>query len=158
MIDKIIYPGSFDPITKGHEDIINQLQNLASVVIVAIAEDNDKSSLYTIDQRLNLLTELYQNHTSIEVITYSGLTVDLAKKNNVTFIARGLRNEIDFAYERDLSDMNQKIDEDIKTIYLQSDPDFRFISSSLVRQLIRLNKDLAPFLSKKILTLIKAWH
>ena len=80
MIDKIIYPGSFDPITKGHEDIINQLQNLASTVIVAIAEDNDKNSLYSIDQRLNFLNELYQNHANIKVISYSGLTVDLAKK------------------------------------------------------------------------------
>ena len=158
MIDKIIYPGSFDPITKGHEDIINQLQNLASVVIVAIAEDNDKNSLYSIDQRLNLLNELYQNHANIEVISYSGLTVDLAKKNNVSVIARGLRNEIDFAYERDLSDMNQKIDGSIRTIFLQSDPALRSISSSLVRQLIRLNKDLSPFLSKKITNLINAWR
>ena len=157
MIDKIIYPGSFDPITKGHEDIINQLQNIASAVIVAIAEDNDKNSLYSIDQRLNLLNELYQNHANIEVISYSGLTVDLAKKNNVTIIARGLRNEIDFAYERDLSDMNQKIDQDIKTIFLQSDPTLRSISSSLVRQLIHSNKDLAPFLSKKITNLINSW-
>ena len=157
MIDKIIYPGSFDPITKGHEDIINQLQNIASAVIVAIAEDNDKNSLYSIDQRLNLLNELYENHANIEVISYSGLTVDLAKKNNVTIIARGLRNEIDFAYERDLSDMNQKIDQDIKTIFLQSDPTLRSISSSLVRQLIHSNKDLAPFLSKKITNLINSW-
>ena len=109
MIDKIIYPGSFDPITKGHEDIINQLQNLASAVIVAIAEDNDKNSLYSIDQRLNLLNELYQNHANIEVISYSGLTVDLAKKNNVSVIARGLRNEIDFAYERDLGDLSRPL-------------------------------------------------
>ena len=158
MIDKIIYPGSFDPIIKGHEDIITQLQNLASVVIVAIAEDNDKNSLYSIDQRLNLLNELYQNHANIEVISYSGLTVDLAKKNNVSVIARGLRNEIDFAYEKDLSDMNQKINGNIRTIFLQSDPDLRSISSSLVRQLIHLNKDLSPFLSKKINNLINAWR
>ncbi|EDZ64028.1 pantetheine-phosphate adenylyltransferase [beta proteobacterium KB13] len=158
MIDKIIYPGSFDPITKGHEDIINQLQNLASVVIVAVAKDNDKNSLYSIDQRLNLLKELYQNHANIEVISYSGLTVDLAKKNNVSVIARGLRNEIDFAYERDLSDMNQKIDENIRTIFFQSDPALRSISSSLVRQLIHLNKDFSPFLSKKITNLINAWR
>jgi pantetheine-phosphate adenylyltransferase len=158
MINKIIYPGSFDPITKGHEDIINQLQNLASVVIVAIAEDNDKNSLYTINQRLHLLNELYQNYVNIEVISYSGLTVDLAKKNNVTVIARGLRNEIDFTYERDLSDMNQKIEGSIKTIFLQSDLSLRSISSSLVRQLIHLDKDLAPFLSKKVTNLINAWR
>lgn len=158
MINKIIYPGSFDPITKGHEDIINQLQNLASVVIVGIAEDNDKNSLYTIDQRLHLLNELYQNHANIEVISYSGLTVDLAKKNNVTVIARGLRNEIDFTYERDLSDMNQKIEGSIKTIFLQSETSLRSISSSLVRQLIHLDKDLTPFLSKKVTNLINAWR
>ena len=158
LINKIIYPGSFDPITKGHEDIINQLQNLASVVIVAIAEDNGKNSLYTIDQRLHLLNELYQNYANIEIISYSGLTVDLAKKNNVTVIARGLRNEIDFTYERDLSDMNQKIEGSIKTIFLQSDPSLRSISSSLVRQLIHLDKDLTPFLSKKVTNLINAWR
>ena len=115
-------------------------------------------SLYTIDQRLHLLNELYQNHANIEVISYSGLTVDLAKKNNVTVIARGLRNEIDFTCERDLSDMNQKIEGSIKTIFLQSDPSLRSISSSLVRQLIHLNKDLTPFLSKKVTNLINAWR
>ena len=115
-------------------------------------------SLYTIDQRLHLLNELYQNHANIEVISYSGLTVDLAKKNNVTVIARGLRNEIDFTYETDLSDMNQKIEGSIKTIFLQSDPSLRSISSSLVRQLIHLDKDLTPFLSKKVTNLINAWR
>jgi len=157
-IDKILYPGSFDPITLGHEDLIKQAARLASTVIVAVAEDNQKISLFTSKQKVLMLEAIQQNYPNLEVVSYSGLTIDLVKKLNVQYMIRGLRNENDYINERDLNDMNRILSPEIHTIFMQSDPVVRSISSTIVRQLIHLKKDFSPFVSKEIFNLISSWH
>ena len=157
-LDKILYPGSFDPITLGHEDLIRQATRLASTVIVAVAEDNQKTSLFNSKQRVLMLEAIQKNYPNLEMVSYSGLTIDLVKKLNVQYMIRGLRNEIDYINERDLNDMNRILNPEIHTIFMQSDPVVRSISSTLVRQLIHLKKDFSHFVSKEIFNLISSWH
>lgn len=157
-LDKILYPGSFDPITLGHEDLIRQATRLASTLVVAVAEDNQKKSLFTCEQRVLMLQVIQKNYPNLEVVSYTGLTIDLLKKLNVQNMIRGLRNEIDYINERDLHDMNRILSPEVNTVFMQSDPGVRSISSTIVRQLIHLKKDFSPFVSKEIFNLISSWH
>ena len=104
-----------------------------------------------------MLEAIQKNYPNLEVLSYSGLTIDLVKKLNVQYMMRGLRNEIDYINERDLNDMNRILSPEIHTIFMQSDPALRSISSTIVRQLIHLKKDFSPFVSKDIFNLISSW-
>ena len=157
LMDKILFPGSFDPITIGHEDIIKQATGLASKVYIGIAIDNNKKSYFSVEQKVLLINLLKDTFSNIEVIEYNGLTVELASKLKISHIVRGLRNELDFTVEKDLLDMNRIIKPEVNTIFLQPSSSIRGVSSSLVRQLIDLNKDFSPFVSKKIFSQIKQW-
>jgi pantetheine-phosphate adenylyltransferase len=140
------FPGSFDPITQGHVDIILRGKDLFDKVIVGLGRNTSKNSLFTIDQRLDLLQATFGNIEGVEVVSFEGLTVNYCKANNIPFILRGLRNASDLDYERAIAESNRSIYPEIETIYLVSRPEFAHIQSTIVRELIKNNSSVSQFL------------
>ena len=149
-----LYPGSFDPITLGHEDIINRAVKVCDKLVVAVSQDNQKAAFLSSEQRLNLIKSIYKNYTNIEVISYQGLTTDFARKINADFIIKGLRNPSDFVVESQMAQLNKVLLEEVETIFLDSSDQLRSISSSLVKQIFHLDGDISQFVSAKTLKLL----
>lgn len=133
---RAIFPGSFDPITLGHCDIINRGLALFDEVIVAIGENSAKKYMFSIEQRKGFIETTFKNNPKIKVMTYSGLTTDFYKEIEGDFILRGLRNSADFEFEKAIAHTNREISE-IETIFLPTSVETSFISSSIVREIIR---------------------
>ena len=133
---KAIFPGSFDPITLGHHDIINRSLSLFDEIIIAIGINADKKYMFDLSDRKQFIEQTFGQEPKIKVITYEGLTVDLCKKMNSDFILRGLRNPADFEFEKAIAHTNRKLS-DIETVFLLTAPETSFISSSIVRDVIR---------------------
>jgi pantetheine-phosphate adenylyltransferase len=148
---RALFPGSFDPITLGHEDVINRATKIFDKVIVAVAEDNNKNSLLTLEQRLELVSKIYQDNPKVETVSFSGLTVEFAKMKDVNIILRSIRNTIDFESELQLAKMNQAIASSIETIFIAPSNDYQFISSTLVRQLHQLGGKMDAFVSPNVI-------
>lgn len=146
-----IYPGSFDPVTMGHMDIIIRASKLFDKVIVATLVNKDKSTLFTADERVNLLEKSLVGFKNIEVANFDGLLVDYAKKIKATTIIRGLRAVTDFEYELQLALVNKKLCKDIETVFLTTSPENIYISSSMVKQIASFNGDVSSFVPKEIL-------
>ncbi len=145
-----VFPGSFDPITRGHESIILRAVPLFDKIIVAIGENGEKRSFFDIDQRLGWLNQLFGRESRIEIARYSGLTVDFARKNKASFILRGLRTSADFEFERGIGQMNKLIYPGIETVFLLCVPEYASVSSSIVRDIYRHGGDVAQFLPEGI--------
>ncbi len=148
---RALFPGSFDPITLGHEDVINRATKIFDKVIVAVAEDNNKNSLLTLEQRLELVSEIYQDNPKVETVSFSGLTVEFAEKKDANIILRSIRNTIDFESELQLAKMNQAIASSIETIFIAPSNDYQFISSTLVRQIHQLGGKMDAFVSPNVI-------
>ena len=149
-----LYPGSFDPITLGHEDIINRAVKICNKLVVAVSQDNQKSAFLSSEQRINLIKSIYKNYTNIEVISYQGLTADFAKKIDADFIIKGLRNPSDFVVESQMAQLNKVLLDEVETIFLDSSDQLRSISSSFVKQIYHLDGDISQFVSAKTLKLL----
>lgn len=149
----VLYPGSFDPITKGHMYIITKASELFDHIIIAILiNPNKKNSLFTPLERLSMIKELYANNPKITVITSTKTAVDVALENNCHAIIRGLRNTIDFDYEYQTAIVNQELsDNQITTICLFTEPQYQHVSSSMVKQVLNLNKPIDKYIDPKIL-------
>lgn len=145
-----VFPGSFDPITRGHESIVRRALTLFDQVIVAIGQNGDKKSFFTLDQRLEWLTILFGNEPGIKISTYSGLTIDFCRSEKATFILRGLRTSADFEFERGIGQMNKLMYPDVETVFLLCEPEYASLSSSIVRDIIRNGGDVKQFLPEKI--------
>ena len=137
---KAIFPGSFDPITNGHFDIIKRGISLFDEVIVAIGINADKKYMFSLEDRKRFIEEAFQNEPKVIVITYEGLTIDLCRKENAQFILRGLRNPADFEFEKAIAHTNRKLSK-IETIFLLTAANTSYISSSIVRDVIRNGGD-----------------
>ena len=148
---RALFPGSFDPITLGHEDVINRATKIFDKLIVAVAEDNNKNSLLTLEQRLELVSKIYQDNPKVETVSFSGLTVEFAEKIDANIILRSIRNTIDFESELQLAKMNQAIASSIETIFIAPSNDYQFISSTLVRQLHQLGGKMDAFVSPNVI-------
>ncbi|MEK9777570.1 MAG: pantetheine-phosphate adenylyltransferase [Methylophilaceae bacterium] len=148
---RALFPGSFDPITLGHEDVINRATKIFDKVIVAVAEDNNKNSLLTLEQRLELVSEIYQDNPKVETVSFSGLTVEFAQTKDANIILRSIRNTIDFESELQLAKMNQAIASSIETIFIAPSNDYQFISSTLVRQIHQLGGKMDAFVSPNVI-------
>ena len=148
---RVLFPGSFDPITLGHEDVINRATKIFDKVIVAVAEDNNKNSLLTLEQRLELVSEIYQDNPKVETVSFSGLTVKFAQTKDANIILRSIRNTIDFESELQLAKMNQAIASSIETIFIAPSNDCQFISSTLVRQIHQLGGKMDAFVSPNVI-------
>lgn len=137
---RALFPGSFDPITLGHYDIIKRGVNLFDEVIVAIGINAEKKYMFPLQQRKKFIEDAFKNEPKIKVITYEGLTIDLCKKLNANFILRGLRNPADFEFEKAIAHTNRKLSK-IETVFLLTASRTSYISSSIVRDVIRNKGD-----------------
>ena len=160
MTKTILYPGTFDPITYGHIDLIKKALKIGDKIIVAISENGKKNYLFDTDERVTLVKnslfkDLRMNTKKIKVISFNSLTTDLCKKNNANIILRGLRAVSDFEYEFQLAGMNRKLNEKIETIFLMSDVDNQVISSRLVKEIAIFNGNLKKFITKSVIKEIK---
>ncbi|MBZ4034768.1 pantetheine-phosphate adenylyltransferase [Flavobacterium sp. 17A] len=133
---KAIFPGSFDPITLGHEDIIKRGLPLFDEIVIAIGVNAEKKYMFSLEERKRFIEETFKNEPKVSVITYEGLTIDLAKKLKANFIVRGLRNPADFEFEKAIAHTNRKLSK-IETVFLLTAASTSFISSSIVRDVLR---------------------
>lgn len=137
---RAIFPGSFDPITLGHCDIIHRGVTLFDEVIIAIGENSAKNYMFSLEERKSFIENTFEGNSKIRVMTYSGLTTDFCKKINADFILRGLRNPADFEFEKAIAHTNRNIG-DIETVFLLTSVETSFISSSIVREIIHYQGD-----------------
>ena len=144
-----IYPGSFDPITYGHMDIIDRASGLFDKIIIAVAKSEAKSPLFTLEDRMKLAKTIYGDNDKVDVVGFPRqLTVDVAKEHNACAIIRGLRAVSDFEYEFQLAGMNRKLNQNIETIFLMSDVENQIISSKFVKEIVKLKGNIKKFTTK----------
>jgi pantetheine-phosphate adenylyltransferase len=140
-----MYPGTFDPITNGHTDLIRRAAGIFDRVIVAIAANPNKAPLFTLDQRVDLARRVLADLPNVEVMGYSGLTVEFARKHNLSVVVRGLRAVSDFEFEFQLANMSRHLAREIETVFLTPQEQFTFISSSLIREIAVLGGETKEF-------------
>ena len=146
---KAVFPGSFDPITIGHLDIVERAIKVFDEIIIAVGDNTDKKYMFPKEKRVEFVKQTFNNYDNIKIESYDGLTVDFCKKNNIEFMIRGLRNPADFEFEKSIALTNREMT-DIETIFFLTSPENSFISSSIVRDLIRNNGDYKLFIPKGI--------
>lgn len=146
-----IYPGSFDPITNGHLDIINRSSKLFDELIVAVSSDNSKETLFSINQRKNMIEQSVSNINNIKIRSFKGLLLDFAYSENIKTVVRGLRALSDFEYEFRMAMMNRNLNSEIETIFLMADSKYAHVSSSLVKEVYFLKGDVKQFVPKIVL-------
>ena len=148
-----IYPGSFDPITKGHEDVARRSLRIADRVVVAVAHtaSEAKGGLFSVEDRLEMVQEVFQDDDRIEACQFEGLLVDLAQEIGAQFVIRGLRAVSDFEYEFEMAQMNRELWSESETVFLTPNQKYSFLSASLVREVSRLGGDVSRFVSEPVL-------
>jgi len=150
-----VYPGTFDPITLGHEDIVRRAANLFDEVIVAVAGSTNKSTLFSLQERVSLAQNIFAGSPNVKVVGFNGLLMQFVQDQNAQMVIRGLRATSDFEYEFQLAGMNRKLYPQFETLFLTPSEQFMFISSSLVREVATLGGDVHAFVSSTVETAIK---
>lgn len=146
-----LFPGSFDPFTKGHEDIILRGLTLFDEIIIAMGFNSNKNTRYfNIDKMKELIEETFKNHPNVKVVTFSELTAEFARRHNARYLLRGLRNTTDFEYENSIAQVNRKLNTELESVFLITSPQFAWISSSIVREVHRYGGNVADFLPYKL--------
>ncbi len=145
-----MYPGTFDPITRGHEDLVRRACRLFDKVVVAVAANPGKEPMFTVDERVKLANEVLGEFSNVEVTGYDGLTVNFAKDHGLSVIVRGLRAISDFEYEFQLANMNRHLTDDVETAFLTPTETYTYISSSLVREIASMGGDVSEFVSPPV--------
>jgi len=149
-----LYPGTFDPITNGHFDVIERALGLFDAVIVAVAVSQEKKPMFTLDERIEMTKKAIAHLENVNVVGFDNLTVELAKEHNATILIRGLRAVSDFEYELQLGYLNNSLDDTIETVYLMPKLKHAFISSSIVRNLLKFNGKTDHLLPKEVQKII----
>lgn len=142
-----LFPGSFDPITIGHVDVITRSLNLFDKIIIGVGENTSKKYMFPLVDRMQWIRDSFSEYQQIEVMSYSGLTVDFCKKVQARFILRGLRTSADFEFERAIAQMNLYLDRGIETTFILSSPQYTPVSSTIVRDIIRHGGNATPFVA-----------
>lgn len=145
-----VFPGSFDPITIGHVSLIKRAAKIFDKVIIAIGVNTSKNKLFPIEIRISWIEEVFKNNKKVEVMEFDGLTVDFCKNVGAEFIIRGLRNASDFDYEKTIAQLNSELNKDIETVLLISKPKHSHISSTIVREIIRVKGDASMLVPKQV--------
>ena len=151
-----IYPGSFDPITNGHIDILKSGAEIFDKVIIAVSYNVNKKGFLPIEERIKLIKSSVEFLPNVEVDSFEGLTVEYAKKRNADVLLRGLRTSFDFEYELQLSQTNNALDKNLKTVFLITKPEYNFISSSMVREILINNGDISKFVPRVVEEYLKS--
>ncbi len=141
-----IFPGSFDPFTKGHEDIVRRGLHLFDRVVVGVGHNSKKNRYFHIDRMLGYINNTFADEPRVEVITYDELTAQLAKRYGARYLLRGLRNTTDFEYENSISQVNRYLNNDLETVFLITSPQYAHINSSIIREVHRYQGDVSEFL------------
>jgi len=141
-----IFPGSFDPITRGHENIILRAIPLFDKIIVSLGQNSEKKNYFSLEQRMDYIERVFFDYPEVVVDQYTGLTVDYCKKVGAKFILRGLRTSADFEFERSIGQVNKRLYPDIETVFLLTLPEFTAINSSVVRDVLRHGGDVSQFI------------
>ncbi|UYQ94256.1 pantetheine-phosphate adenylyltransferase [Chitinophaga horti] len=150
-----LFPGTFDPVTFGHTDVIDRAIDLFDELIIGIGVNAGKQPMYSVEQRVAWIKEIYKDQPKIKVASYEGLTVNFCKKVNAQFILRGIRYVSDFEYEKAIADMNRMMDDSIETIFLTCSPRYSTVASTLVRDVIRNGGDASQFVPEPVLKTIR---
>ena len=146
-----IYPGSFDPITKGHQSIALRAASLFTHLVVAVGKNSDKQCLFSIEQRLKFIGKTFETVKNISVVAYNGLTVDFCKQNQINYIVRGIRSGKDWEVEAAIAFANKIVYPSVETVFLLTEPQYMGISSSVVRDILNNKGDISAFLPKEII-------
>ncbi len=141
-----LFPGTFDPITKGHVDVIERSISLFDKMVIGIGTNSSKQPMFTVEQRVEWIADIFRNEPKVEVLGYSGLTINFCKEIGAHYILRGIRYISDFEYEKAIADMNRMLDPNIETLFLTCSPLYSTISSTLVRDVIRNGGNASMFL------------
>ena len=145
-----VFPGSFDPITRGHESIIRRALPLFDKVIVAIGENGEKKSFFQLERRLAWLHLIFSQEPRIAIVSYTGMTIDFCRRENARFILRGLRTSADFEFERSVAQVNLKLVPEIETVFLLTLPEYVMVTSSIVREVHRHGGNIDQFIPEQI--------
>ncbi len=150
----VIYPGSFDPLTLGHDDIVRRALRLADRVVIAVAESSTqmKTPAFGLEERVGLIREVYADEPGVKVVAFSGLLVEFAKQHDARVIIRGLRAVSDFEYEFQMALMNRSLSPEIEVIFMAPASNYTFLSSSLVREVAALGGDVSPYVPPAVLS------
>jgi pantetheine-phosphate adenylyltransferase len=150
-----LFPGTFDPITFGHIDIIERSLPLFDKLVIGIGLNSNKQPMFSAEQRVQWLDDIFKNESRIESVIYEGLTVDCCKKINANYILRGIRYVSDFEYEKAIADMNRSLDHEIETVFLTCLPKYTSVASTLVRDVLRYGGDVSQFVPETVLKTIR---
>jgi pantetheine-phosphate adenylyltransferase len=150
-----MYPGTFDPLTLGHEEIINRAAKISDNLLVAVAVNSSKTTMFDLQDRLKLVEIITSRYPNVTFGSYEGLTVDFANANNIDVIIRGTRNSTDFNYESQIAQMNNTMDNALESIFFIASDPYKSITSSLVREVISLNGDYSKFVSQQVFNHLK---
>jgi pantetheine-phosphate adenylyltransferase len=145
-----VFPGSFDPITRGHESVIRRALPLFDEIYVAVGVNSEKKSYFSIEQRLGFIRQVFADAPKIKVVQYEGLTVEFCKKVNARYLLRGLRTSADFEFERSIGQVNKKLHPEIETVFFLTDPQYTSLNSSIVRDILRHGGDASQFVPEVI--------
>ena len=145
-----VFPGSFDPITKGHVDLVKRALPLFDKIIIAIGINSQKKYLFSLEQRIEWIEKVFEKYETVEVGHFEGLTAHYCNKVKSKYLLRGLRNASDFDYEKTISQLNNIVGDGIETMFLISVPELSHISSTIVREIIKGNGDVSPFIPEEI--------
>jgi pantetheine-phosphate adenylyltransferase len=140
-----LFPGSFDPITKGHFEIVLKGLTLFDRIVIGVGSNSSKKTLYSVEQRIKMIQDVFKNYPAVSVVPYTGLTVTFCKSVGAEFILRGLRSGLDFEYEQSIAFANKELDGSIETVFLLSSPSYSNISSTIVRDIIANDGDYTKF-------------
>jgi len=150
-----VFPGSFDPITLGHESVVLRAVELFDKIIVAIGHNSNKTGFFTVDERVEMVKKTFKNVKKIEVAVFEGLTVQFCKDVNAKYILRGLRTSSDFEFERGIAQMNKKMYPELETVFILSIPELTPVSSTIIRDIYRNGGDISIFVPEAIVPLIQ---
>ena len=150
-----LFPGTFDPVTLGHTDIIYRAKPLFDKIIIGVGKNSIKTPMFSAEQRLQWFEDIFKDEPNIEAFIYEGLTIDFCKKLNAHFILRGIRYVSDFEYEKTIADANRTLDASIETIFLTGEPKYTSVASTIVRDIIRNGGNASPFLPEVVIKSLK---
>ena len=155
MTQRAIYPGTFDPMTKGHVDLIERACKLFDEIVIAIAASEAKNPLFTLDERIQIAEKIFESNDKVKVVGFSGLLVDLAKDNDAKILIRGLRVVADFEYEFQLANMNRAMMPELESVFLTPKEQYSYISSSLVKEICKMGGEVSEFVDPISLSELK---